>query len=46
MKKHLNGHEIRDDFKAVVSKGKVMARAKDKEETESKAVKVSGCRVF
>jgi hypothetical protein len=46
MKKHMNGHEIQKDFKLVVSKGKVKARGKEREETEPKVAKVTGYRLF
>ena len=46
MKKHLNGHMIQRDFKVVVSKGKVKARGKEKDELEPKVAKVTGYRLF
>ena len=46
MKKHLNGHAIQERFEMVVSKGKVRAKVKDKDESEEKVSKLTGDRLF
>ena len=45
MKKHLNGHAIQKGFKMVVSKGKVRAKGKDKDESEEKVSKLTDYRL-